>query len=53
MMIYDYIGARVDRALVNLITQLPLDKGKVPAPGIKSRAAQLCHYEECFPKHLI
>jgi hypothetical protein len=28
MMIYDYIGARVDRALMNLITQLPLEKGK-------------------------
>lgn len=48
MMIYEYIGARVDRALVNLITQLFLDKVKLPAPGINPHAAQLFQYEECF-----
>ena len=47
MMIYEYIGARVDRALVNLITQLLLEKEKCQRRD-KSHAAPLFQYEECF-----
>ena len=53
-MIYEYIGARVDRALVNLITQLFLDKVKIAGAGDKSPCCATLPIRGVFlHKHLI
>ena len=52
-MIYEYIGARVDRDLVNLITQLLLEKESAGAGDKSPRCATLPIRGVFLHKHLI